>query len=159
MSVDIEIVKAQPEHIPGIRVVTDDVFRPFAIVAMIQDKYGCPTNRDWLDLKMDQLEADLKADPDGFLVALCDGEVAGYVTSVADKLSGCGRIPNLAVSSKYQGKGISRMLMEAAEEYMKAQGMSLLKIETLETNEVCRTYYPRLGFEEIARQIHFVKKL
>ena len=42
---------------------------------------------------------------------------------------------------------------------MKFRGMTHGKIETLDQNEVGLHLYPKMGFEEVARQVHFVKKL
>ena len=35
----------------------------------------------------------------------------------------------------------------------------MAKIETLEQNPVGTTFYPKMGFIEIARQIHYVQSL
>jgi len=158
MNNDVTIRTMTSEDIAAVRRITDEVFRPVAIVALIEDKYGLE-GHDWLELKMQQIDDDLRADAGGCMVAVCNGEVGGYITCAVDKRSGIGRIPNLAVGHGFQGLGLSKLLMESAVEYLKTHGMKLAKIETLETNELCREYYPRLGFEEIARQIHFVKKL
>ena len=75
-------------------------------------------------------------------------------TSMRDHASGIGHIPNLAVRVGFQGIGIGRRLIDHA-----AAGMTHAKIETLETNAVGYGLYTSMGFEELARQVHFLKKL
>jgi len=42
---------------------------------------------------------------------------------------------------------------------MRSQGMAMAKIETLVQNERGQALYPRFGFHEVARQIHYVMPL
>ena len=48
---------------------------------------------------------------------------------------------------------------EAALAYLRARGMTCVRIETLEQNTRCTTFYPSLGFQDIAHQIHYIKQL
>jgi len=86
------------------------------------------------------------------------GTVVGYITTIADEQSGIGRIPNLAVAPNTQGQGIGKALINAALERFEQMGMDLIKIETLETNEVGRALYPRFGFEDFIHQVHFIMR-
>jgi ribosomal protein S18 acetylase RimI-like enzyme len=58
-----------------------------------------------------------------------------------------------------QGKGLGRRLLEHALEYLRQQGMECARIETLEQNPIGSHLYPGLGFEEVARQIHYAMRL
>jgi ribosomal protein S18 acetylase RimI-like enzyme len=49
--------------------------------------------------------------------------------------------------------------MEHAFAYFRNAGMEVAKIETLDQNPVGQVFYPSMGFEEVARQIHYAKKL
>ena len=73
--------------------------------------------------------------------------------------AGIGRIPNLAVDPGARGSGIGSALIQHAIDYMRAEGMAMGKIETLVQNERGQALYPRFGFQEVARQIHFVMPL
>ena len=92
-------------------------------------------------------------------MAEVDGEVVGYITTTTDQTSGMGRIPNLAVDASYQGKGIGKALINAAMDRFRNAGMEYAKIETLATNETGGGLYPRAGFKEVVRQIHYVMKM
>jgi len=49
--------------------------------------------------------------------------------------------------------------MQTALDYLRDQGMECAKIETLAQNPIGSHFYPSVGFEEVARQIHYVKRL
>jgi ribosomal protein S18 acetylase RimI-like enzyme len=55
--------------------------------------------------------------------------------------------------------GIGRQLLEHALEFFRAQGLKVARIETLAHNEVGNHLYPSVGFEEVARQVHFAMRL
>ena len=56
-------------------------------------------------------------------------------------------------------QGLGRRLIEHALERFRATGMAVAKIETLEQNTMGRWFSATLGFQEIARQIHFAMPL
>jgi ribosomal protein S18 acetylase RimI-like enzyme len=49
--------------------------------------------------------------------------------------------------------------MQAALDQFRQKGMELARIETLEQNEVGSSFYPKAGFVEVARQIHYAMPL
>jgi len=49
--------------------------------------------------------------------------------------------------------------LEYAIAFFKEAGMDIAKIETLEQNPIGQNLYPSLGFEEVARQIHYAMRL
>ena len=87
-----------------------------------------------------------------------DSRVVGYITTRTDADSKIGWIPNIAVLPEYQAKGIGRRLLDAGLEFLRREGMECAKIETLSQNQVGSRFYPSVGFEEVARQIHYVKR-
>jgi len=97
--------------------------------------------------------------PDGIFVAELDGEVVGYITTVLDREAGRGRIPNLAVSVTVRRQGIGRALIEYALDYFRAEGMAYAVIETMSSNPIGQTLYPDCGFEEVAQQVHYARRL
>lgn len=56
----------------------------------------------------------------------------------------------LVVSPKATGKGIGRAFVDFYERYALEQGCCYLRMDTNEKNEVARTLYKRLGYEERA---------
>jgi len=139
--------------------ITIICFAGVSIDKNIEDRFGKIGGKDWAWRKKRQIEADIEACPEGILVAEMDGNVVGYITCRLDYESKIGWIPNLAVLPAYQGHGLGRQLMHAALDICREEGMELAKIETLEQNEVGSVFYPKAGFMEVARQIHYVMPL
>ena len=98
--------------------------------------------------------ADMLADTavqNSTLVAEKEGTLAGFihVRESKDDISGeaCATVPLLAVAANAQGSGIGKLLMQAAENWSKAQGFRLLHLEVFSTNDQARRFYDSLGFK------------
>ena len=125
----------------------------------IENQFGLIAGKDWKWRKGQEIERDLAANPGGVFISEVDGQPVGYITTRIDRETGIGVIPNLAVLSQYRNRGIARRLIDMAIQYMQQEGMSLVRIETLDTNDPGKRLYPSRGFREVARQIHFVLNL
>jgi len=113
----------------------------------------------WQERKRRKMEADILANPEGIFVAEDEGGIMGFITARLDPVTRIGWIVNMAVLPKHQGRGIGKQLLAKILDYLRAQGMEYVKIETLEQNEVGKVFYPKAGFQEIARQIHYLMEL
>lgn len=156
---DITIRVAQPSEMDRVRELTVASFGGVNIEEGIEQRLGVLNGHDWRWRKARHIDVDLAANPNGVFVAVREGLVVGYVTAVLDRPAGRGRIPNLAVDASCRGHGLGRRLIEHALDYFRAEGMEYAVIETLEQNEVGRHLYPDCGFVEVARQIHFARRL
>ncbi len=139
--------------------ITANSFRDSSVHGKIEAIHGELRGSTWSDRKAKDINADIDAEPEGVLVAEIDGVVVGYITTTSDQETGVGRIPNLAVDSDYQGQGIGKALINAAIDRFTETGMDYAKIETLATNDVGGGLYPKAGFQEIVRQIHYFMKM
>ncbi|MBN2393459.1 MAG: GNAT family N-acetyltransferase [Anaerolineae bacterium] len=148
----------EADHEP-IKAITAICFEGVSIDYGIEVKYGSIDGKDWRWRKVRQIDDDIAANAEGIFVAVEDGEVIGYVTSRVDHDSKIGWIPNLAVLPEYQQRGIGKDLIEMALTYMAESGMLYARIETLAHNTVGQHFYPSMGFEEVARQIHYIMPL
>lgn len=157
--IDIAIRVAQPSEMDRVRELTVASFGGVNIEEGIEQRLGVLNGHDWRWRKARHIDVDLAANPNGVFVAVRKGQVVGYVTAVLDRPAGRGRIPNLAVDATCRGHGLGRRLIEHALDYFRAEGMEYAVIETLEQNEVGRHLYPDCGFVEVARQIHFARRL
>jgi ribosomal protein S18 acetylase RimI-like enzyme len=150
----------RPADLELLRSITALCFEGVAIDKNIEDRFGIIGGHDWSWRKLRHIDADTAGDnARGVFVWEEQGTVVGYVTGRADRDSRIGWIPNLAVLPEFRSRGIARKLLEHLLDWFRAEGMEVAKIETLEQNAVGNRFYPSLGFEEVARQIHFVKKL
>ena len=113
----------------------------------------------WDTRKWAGVQAELEASAADHFVAELDGDVIGYITTRPQPDAGIGQIPNMAVDARYRRRGVASRLIEHALDYLRSCGMRVAKIETLVQNAQGKTLYPRFGFQEVARQIHYVRRL
>ena len=149
----------QPADLARVRQITVDSFEGVSIDRNIERDFGLVAGKDWRERKARDVTTDCEVHPQGVFVAEEEGEVVGYITTRLDAFTGIGRIPNLAVDERFRGRGLGGELIRFAINWMREQGMSLAKIETLVQNERGQALYPRFGFREVARQIHYVMPL
>jgi len=150
----------QPDDLPRLQAITAETFGAVSIDNNMERLLGPFGPGDWKTRKVAAIAEDCRLQPDGVFVAVdADGAVVGYVTTRLQPASGIGWIPNLAVDPTHQGRGLGRALLERALEFFRENGMTVAKIETLEQNPVGQSLYPRLGFIEVARQIHYAMRL
>jgi ribosomal protein S18 acetylase RimI-like enzyme len=150
----------RPADLPRLQEITADTFEPVSIDRNMEQRLGAFGQGDWRSRKVVAIAEDCRVQPDGVFVAEDEsGRVVGYVTTRLNALSGIGWIPNLAVDPAHQGKGLGKALLMHAIEFFRRSGMQVAKIETLEQNPVGQKLYPSLGFQEVARQIHFAMRL
>lgn len=148
-----------PRDLERILDITVEAFDGVSIDQNIAKLLGANGSPGWEDLKRQAIREDIEANPDGIFVAEIAGEVVGYITTRINMGALEGRIPNLAVDSRFRGLGIGRALIQKALDYFRSQGLRRARIETLEQNEIGRGLYPKMGFKEVARQIHYAMNL
>jgi ribosomal-protein-alanine N-acetyltransferase len=99
--------------------------------------------------KMDFLSCLLIA-RDGFIVAVKDGSVIGYVIAMGGR--GEGLIQSIAVLPESRGKGVGEMLMKSATEHL-ARRFRRVSLLVDADNEKAFRLYRRLSFSETGRII------
>jgi ribosomal protein S18 acetylase RimI-like enzyme len=120
-------------------------FEGVSIDRNIEAAFGPVAGRDWRARKAADVANDARAHPAGIFVAEEAGRVIGYITTRVDPT--------------YRAQGIGSALIRHALAYLQEAGMAMAKIETLEQNARGQALYPRFGFREVARQIHYVMPL
>jgi len=147
------------DDLDQLKAITVEAFDGVSIDRNIEDRFGPINGRDWRSRKAKHIQADADRDPSGIFVAECDGQIVGYITTFCDPEHGMGNIPNLAIDADFRGKGLGKLLIQTALDHFRSQGMSHARIETLAQNQIGQTLYPAIGFEEVARQVHFCMDL
>jgi ribosomal protein S18 acetylase RimI-like enzyme len=149
----------QPDDLEAIKRLTVDSFAGVTLEQNVEEALGVLHGHDWRWRKARHLDEDVAANPDGVFVAEAQGAVAGYITTLVDRDAGKGRIPNLAVAAEFRSQGLGRQLIEYALDYFRRQGLAYAMIETMAQNPAGQHLYQACGFVEVARQIHFARKL
>ena len=156
------------QDLPRLQEITAATFEGVSIDRNMERLLGSFGTGDWRNRKVAAIAEDCRLQPDGVFVAVPETEsrielpvehVVGYVTTRLQEAASIGWIPNLAVDVEHQGKGLGRALLERALAFFRERGMTVAKIETLEQNPIGQKLYPQLGFQEVARQIHFAMRL
>lgn len=157
---DTMMLRVRPfrrEDLPRIREITIACFDGVSIDQNIEGLLGIVADLPWQERKAAQVEEDCRLNPEGVFVAEVGGEVAGYITSRMQTSTRTGWIPHLAVDRQFREQGIARTLFDRVFEYLRLGGMITVRIETLEQNAAGKRLFPKLGFREVARQIHYTK--
>ena len=135
--------------------ITVEAFDGVSIAHNIEKQFGEIHGHDWRWRKAREIDDDIGKDPEGIFVAEIDSLIIGYVTSRIDADAGMGYIPNLAVDCRYRGHGVGKKLLKQAISRFSAAQINHVRIETLEQNEIGQSLYPSLGFQLVARQVHY----
>jgi ribosomal protein S18 acetylase RimI-like enzyme len=149
----------RPADQAAIRRITAASFERASVYALAERKYGPFRCVPWQERKLADVDADLDAEPGGVFVAAEGDQVIGFITTRADEQTGIGHVLNVAVNPSHQGRGIGAALIQHALSHFAGKGLTHAKIETLVGNAAGEHLYPKLGFEELTRQIHYMLEL
>lgn len=149
----------QPADLMTIKALTVTAFNGVSLEQNVEIALGELNGHDWQWRKARHVDEDVAANATGIFVAERDTEVVGYISTVIDRAAGRGRIPNLAVAAELRGQGLGRRLIEHALAYFRAAALEYATIETMAQNEIGQHLYQSCGFVEVARQVHFARRL
>ena len=94
-------------------------------------------------------------------VATLDRTVVGlcgvHRTLTPHRPAPLGRVSILVVSEEVQGQGIGRMLVEAAEQWMRDHGCEMVEVTSNDRRAEAHAFYRHLGYERTS--MRFVKRL
>jgi ribosomal-protein-alanine N-acetyltransferase len=91
-----------------------------------------------------------------FLVAECDGGVAGY--TIAHHAADEGEILNLGVTPPQRRRGVGRALVVGVLEELAAHGVRIVFLEVRESNTAARRLYEAHGFREVGRRAKYYRR-
>jgi len=112
------------------------------------------------------IDSIMKKEPEGFLVALLGDQVVGFVVSYKDAFGPnyvtkkrVGNIQIVHVKRGFRRKGVATKLINAAYEYLKANGCSIILAETGEMNKESMQMFRKLGFKQRGKLVAFMKEI
>jgi ribosomal-protein-alanine N-acetyltransferase len=83
--------------------------------------------------------------PDGFLVVEKDGDVVGFLTTIATSMFDV-KILSLAIDRRYQNKGFASLLMQSFFKVLRTKGVLRILLEVRLSNFRAQRLYLSLGF-------------
>ena len=101
------------------------------------------------------IASELKNPLSFWLVALCDGQVSGYVGS--QSVMGEADMMNIAVSSQYRRMGIAQELVERLVAALREKDVYSLTLEVRASNEPAKALYSKLGFLQVGRRPNYYR--
>ena len=149
----------RPADLEVMKQLTVESFGGVTLEQNVEQTLGLLRGHDWRWRKARHIDEDVALNPAGIFVAEARARVVGFITTRVERETGKGRIPNLAVAPEYRGQGLGRELIEHALDYFRGEDLEYAMIETMAQNEIGQHLYPACGFVEVARQVHFARKL
>jgi ribosomal protein S18 acetylase RimI-like enzyme len=112
------------------------------------------------------MENYIRREPEGFLVAVEDGEVVGFIVSFSDAFGTnyvtrekIGHIQAVHTKRGHRRKGVATKLIEAAECHLRSRGCRVVVAETGEPNVASRNLLEKRGFRVRGKLIDYIKEL
>ena len=125
----------------------------------MESLFGLVDGRDWKWRKRLHMDSDIAANAAGIFIAEIEGRPVGYINTRIDHENRIGYIPHMAVLPAHRRIGIGRKLLDSAVAFLRDQGMSHVRISTLETNSPSQQLYSSYGFKEVSQQIHYMMQI
>lgn len=106
-----------------------------------------------------------KRDQPAWVAETLDGELAGFLeASVRNYADGAGRqnvgyLEGWYVKPKNRKQGVGRALVKEAEEWAVVRGLSHIGSDTWVGNRTSYRAHQAMGYRDVGRDIHFVKRL
>ena len=88
-----------------------------------------------------------------FLVAVCDGEVSGYIG--AHNILGEVYITNVAVSEKHRRKGMGENLINSLISLCESENAEFITLEVRESNKPAINLYKKMNFKDVGKRKNF----
>lgn len=114
----------------------------------------------WLRI---EFEISYKRNRRGFLVAVMNGKITGYIIAEVAKhfeprklrLIKRGHLLNVAVDPEFRRWGIGKKLVEAIIEYLHEERAEDVWLEVRASNLIAKKFYLAMGFKEKGRKIRY----
>lgn len=113
------------------------------VLEIEQSSFSTPWRRSTFEGLLRRGDADL-------IAAAVDGRMVGY--AIAWTIMDQAELGNVAVDAAMRGRGLARLLIDAALWRVRRRGARECFLEVRESNEVARRLYESLGFTAIGRR-------
>ena len=123
-----------------------------AHIGQIEELERCCFSDPW---SRAMLEPELSNPLSLWLVAVCDGQVVGYVGSQS-VLDGADMM-NIAVSPEYRRQGVAKALVNELIAYLSKNDVIALLLEVRVSNEPAITLYEKMGFQQVGRRPNYYR--
>ena len=134
VTASVLIVPFEPVHEAGFRTLVSETLREFGFEP---------------DPEIDPDLADPAGAYESLWVAVADGEVVGSV-ALRELTRAKRQLKRMYLRPDQRGRGLGRRLLETALEHARADGISVISLDTSERMEAARSLYEAYGFRRVA---------
>jgi ribosomal protein S18 acetylase RimI-like enzyme len=122
--------------------------------------FGRLYGHDWRHQQRQDVEKALRDEKSEVWVVEIDGEVAGFVSAVADANTHIGEIHMVAVDPDFQNLGLGTRLTDVATDWLRDGGMAVVLVSTGGDigHAPARRTYEKAGFTPMPA-VHYFKAL
>ncbi len=150
---------ARWDDLEAVAEITRDAFGPFTVEKLRADFFGEPLGgRMWDAYKVAGVCDAARGALDNFIVAEADGRLVGYASYGLDAGRRLAMVGNNAVRPECQGRGIATAMQCEIMARFTEEGYDRWTVTTLDTDLPAQKVYGKMGFEEIVRNIIYLRK-
>lgn len=153
----MQIRTASPSDYAGIEKLVLESFEPITWARPLQEKFGLLNGLDWQARWKSRLKKILSEQH--ILVGLVDGALVAMSSSTIDPEAGLCYIDLLAVAPGRQGHGYGREMLRATIRQGQEFGAHHVHLNCMVSNKNGNELYESEGFEEVAREIRWFRKI
>ncbi|MBM3775061.1 MAG: GNAT family N-acetyltransferase [Acidobacteria bacterium] len=153
----LEFRPAQPPDFAAIQKFVIESFEPITWFKRVDERFGPMNGKDWRRRWELRLAAAFRSQT--LLVGETEGRVVAFASGSVDPDTRVGFIDLLAVDRRFQRRGCGRAMLNAMMRHMKQQGAVYASLDCMADNDPGNSLYRAEGFQEVARQIRWQKKI
>ena len=155
MPLDFRIARAS--EFPQIEAMVIASFEPITWAKKLDARIGPLNGKDWRARWQTRMHHIFETQI--ILVGESAGELAAMASGTFDRDCALGFIELLAVDQRFQGRGYGRDMLRGMIAHFKSLGGVYVNLECLTDNDNANALYRSEGFEEVARQIRWFRKI
>jgi ribosomal protein S18 acetylase RimI-like enzyme len=148
---------AEPSEYQKIEDLVIDSFEPITWFKKLDDSIGPLNGKDWRTRWKARLRHVFETEI--VLVGATGGEVVAMSSGTLDGDAALAYIDLLAVDRRFHRRGYGREMLRGMMQHMKTLGAKYVYLDCLTDNETGNTLYRTEGFEEVARQIRWFRRI
>jgi len=153
----LKVRPAETSEHPLIESMVIESFEPITWHKKLDARIGPLNGKDWR-ARWHKRMRDIFAN-EIVLVGEAEGEIAAMSSNTFDEESAVSFVDVLAVRNQFQGRGYGRDMLRATMDYFRERGAKYINLDCLTDNDKGNSLYRAEGFEEVARQIRWFRKL
>jgi ribosomal protein S18 acetylase RimI-like enzyme len=155
MPLDVRLAEA-PDY-QKIEDMVIESFEPITWFKKVDEHIGPLNGRDWRMRWKDRLRHVFETEI--VLVGETGGELAAMSSGTLDHDAALAYIDLLAVGKRFRRRGYGREMLCEMMQYMKSLGGQYVYLDCLTDNDTGNALYRSEGFEEVARQVRWFRRI